>query len=96
MIDKIRDSLTYMPVGAFYETGIDLDMFVDIVRNGEICEPVKGASLIGTGTQILKDIDMVGQNLDRGQGVCGSVSGSVPTDVGQPLIRVSNITVGGR
>ena len=67
-----------------------------IVRNGEICEPVRGASLIGTGSQILKDIDMVGNNLKRGQGMCGSSSGSIPTDVGQPLIRVSNITVGGR
>ena len=67
-----------------------------IVRNGEICEPVRGASLIGNGAEILNLIDMVGQNLARGQGVCGSISGSVPTDVGQPLIRVSSITVGGR
>ncbi len=67
-----------------------------IVRNGKICEPVRGASLIGNGSKILMDIDMVGQNLDRGQGMCGSSSGSVPTDVGQPLIRVSEITVGGR
>ena len=67
-----------------------------IVRNGKICEPVRGASLIGTGAEILKDIDMVGQNLKTGQGVCGSSSGSVPTDVGQPLIRVRKMTVGGR
>ena len=67
-----------------------------IVRNGKICEPVRGASLVGTGKDILMDIDMVGQNLDVGQGMCGSSSGSVPTDVGQPLIRVSKITVGGR
>ena len=67
-----------------------------IVRNGIICEPVRGASLVGTGSQILQDIDMVGQNLDTAQGMCGSSSGSVPTDVGQPLIRVSQITVGGR
>ena len=67
-----------------------------IIRNGEICEPVRGASLVGTGSQILMDIDMVGQNLETAQGMCGSSSGSVPTDVGQPLIRVSNITVGGR
>ncbi|MBQ8387960.1 MAG: TldD/PmbA family protein [Clostridia bacterium] len=67
-----------------------------IVRNGKICEPVRGASLIGNGSQILMDIDMVGQNLATGQGMCGSASGSVPTDVGQPLIRVSSITVGGR
>ena len=67
-----------------------------IVRNGKICEAVRGASLIGTGSDILQDIDMVGQNLATGQGMCGSSSGSVPTDVGQPLIRVSKITVGGR
>ncbi|MBQ7362936.1 MAG: TldD/PmbA family protein [Clostridia bacterium] len=67
-----------------------------IIRNGKICEAVRGASLIGTGSQILEDIDMVGQNLATGQGMCGSSSGSVPTDVGQPLIRVSKITVGGR
>ncbi len=67
-----------------------------MVRDGKICEPVRGASLIGTGSKILEDIDMVGQNLERAQGMCGSSSGSVPTDVGQPLIRVKKITVGGR
>ena len=67
-----------------------------IIRNGEICEAVRGASLIGKGSEILMDIDMVGQNLERGQGMCGASSGSIPTDVGQPLIRVSSITVGGR
>ena len=67
-----------------------------IIRNGEICEPVRGASLVGTGSDILMDIDMVGNNLETAQGMCGSSSGSVPTDVGQPLIRVSKITVGGR
>ena len=66
-----------------------------IVRNGESCEPIKGASLIGTGSEILMQIDMVGQNMETAQGMCGSSSGSVPTDVGQPLIRVSDITVGG-
>ena len=67
-----------------------------LVRNGKICEAVRGASLIGTGSDILHKIDMVGQNLDTAQGMCGSASGSVPTDVGQPLIRVSEITVGGQ
>jgi TldD protein len=67
-----------------------------LVRNGQICEPVRGASLIGKGSEVIRDIDMVGKNLRREQGVCGSLSGSVPTDVGQPMIRVSEITVGGR
>lgn len=67
-----------------------------LVKNGKICEAVRGASLIGTGGEILHKIDMVGQNLATAQGMCGSSSGSVPTDVGQPLIRVSDITVGGQ
>lgn len=67
-----------------------------LVRNGKICEPVRGASLVGKGSDILKNIDMVGTCMEMGQGMCGSSSGSIPTNVGQPLIRVSGITVGGR
>ena len=67
-----------------------------IVRNGKICEPVRGASLVGNGSEIIKNIDMVSDNLDLGQGMCGSSSGSIPVNVGQPLLRVSSITVGGR
>ena len=67
-----------------------------LIRNGKICEPVRGASLVGKGSEIIQNIDMVGTDLDMGQGMCGSSSGSVPTNVGQPLIRVSQITVGGR
>ena len=67
-----------------------------IVRNGVICEPVRGATLVGKGSEILQNIDMVGTDMDQAQGMCGSSSGSVPTNVGQPLIRVSTITVGGR
>lgn len=67
-----------------------------IIRNGKICEPVRGASLIGKGSEILMNIDMVGKNVKRAQGMCGASSGSIPTDVGQPLIRVSSIVVGGR
>ena len=67
-----------------------------LVRNGKSCEPVRGASLVGKGSDVIMNIDMVGTDLDMGQGMCGSSSGSVPTNVGQPLIRVSSITVGGR
>jgi TldD protein len=67
-----------------------------IVRNGKICEPVRGASLVGKGSDVLMNIDMVGTDMECGQGMCGSSSGSIPTNVGQPLIRVSSITVGGR
>jgi TldD protein len=67
-----------------------------LIENGEITKPVRGATLIGRGSEILKKIDMVADNLARGQGMCGSISGSIPADVGQPTIRVSEITVGGR
>ena len=66
------------------------------IVNGKICEPVRGASLVGKGSDVIMNIDMVGSDLDMGQGMCGSSSGSVPTNVGQPLVRVSSITVGGR
>lgn len=67
-----------------------------MVRNGKIAEPVRGATLIGKGQEILKNIDMVGNDLELSAGMCGSVSGSVPVTVGQPTIRVSSILVGGR
>ena len=67
-----------------------------IIRNGQICEPVRGATLIGKGAEVLMQIDKVGNNLKRAQGMCGSISGSIPTDVGQPMIRVKEMTVGGR
>ncbi len=67
-----------------------------MVRDGKIAEPVRGATLIGKGQEILKNIDMVGNDLKLSAGMCGSVSGGVPVTVGQPTIRVSSILVGGR
>ena len=67
-----------------------------LVKNGEITEPVRGASLIGKGSEILMDIDMVSDNVAQAEGMCGSKSGSIPVNVGQPMIRVKSITVGGR
>ena len=66
-----------------------------MIKNGKITEPVKGASLIGRGHEILNMISMVGNNLDYGQGMCGSLSGMLPNNVGQPAIKVDQIVVGG-
>ena len=67
-----------------------------IVRDGKVCELVKGATLIGKGYEILKDIDMVANDLAFGQGMCGAASGSIRTNVGQPTLRIKEIAVGGR
>jgi len=66
-----------------------------IIRDGKVCERVKGATLIGTGEEILKNIDMVGNDLDMDAGYCGSSSGWVPVATGQPTLRVKEILVGG-
>lgn len=67
-----------------------------MVKNGKIKEAIKGATLIGKGEEILRNISMVGNNFELAAGVCGSVSGGVPTTVGQAAIKVDSILVGGR
>ncbi|MDD6044266.1 MAG: TldD/PmbA family protein [Clostridia bacterium] len=66
------------------------------VKDGKIHCPVRGAALIGRGADVLMKIDRVGRDMWMGHGMCGSRSGSVPTNVGQPRIRVSGMTVGGK
>ena len=67
-----------------------------MIRDGKIAEPVRGATLIGKGSEVLLNIDMISNNLECAQGVCGSISGGVPTNVGQPALRIKELTVGGR
>lgn len=66
-----------------------------LIENGRLTEPVQGATLIGTGGQVLEQVDMVGDNLTLGQGNCYNNSGAVYITAGQPTIRVKNILVGG-
>ncbi len=67
-----------------------------LIEDGKITTPIKGATLIGSGQDTLLKIDMVANNQSFGYGMCGSVSGSIPACVGQPTIRVRNMTVGGK
>ncbi|RDB37114.1 TldD/PmbA family protein [Spirobacillus cienkowskii] len=67
-----------------------------MIENGKVTKPVKGATLIGQATEIMKKISMSGNDLDISAGFCGSVSGSIYVTVGQPHIKVDSITVGGR
>lgn len=67
-----------------------------LIENGKITKPVKGATLIGNGSKILMDVDMVANNLEIGQGYCFASSGAIFIGAGQPTIRVKAMTVGGR
>ena len=68
-----------------------------MIENGKVSKPVKGATLIGKGEEVLKKISLVGNNmaLDEGIGTCGKEGQGVPVGVGQPTILVDEILVGG-
>lgn len=68
-----------------------------LIEKGKITQPVKGATLIGNGPDILKRVVMVGNDLklDKGVGVCGKEGQSVPVGVGQPTLKIEEMTVGG-
>ena len=68
-----------------------------LIENGKITRPVKGATLIGNGPDLLTKVSMVGNDLqlDSGVGTCGKEGQSVPVGVGQPTIKIDGITVGG-
>lgn len=66
------------------------------IRNGKIVSPVRGATLIGKGSDVLSRIDRVGSDVSLADGMCGASSGSLAVTVGQPRIRVSELTIGGK
>ncbi|MDX1454527.1 MAG: metalloprotease TldD [Gammaproteobacteria bacterium] len=68
-----------------------------LIENGKITRPVKGATLIGNGPDVLTRVSMVGNDLelDAGVGTCGKDGQAVPVGVGQPTLRVDGLTVGG-
>ncbi|MEN9827162.1 MAG: hypothetical protein RI953_2907 [Pseudomonadota bacterium] len=67
-----------------------------LIEKGKLTKPVKGATLIGTATEIMKKISACANDVELAPGFCGSVSGTIYTTVGQPHLKVDNITVGGR
>ena len=68
-----------------------------LIEKGKVTKPVKGATLIGSGIEAMQQISMVGNDLalDNGVGVCGKEGQSLPVGVGQPTLKVDNLTVGG-
>jgi len=68
-----------------------------LIEDGKITRPVKGATLIGSGPDVLNRVSMIGNDLalDEGVGVCGKDGQSVPVGVGQPTLKIDSMTVGG-
>jgi TldD protein len=68
-----------------------------LIEDGKVTRPVKGATLIGSGADVLKRVSMIGNDLrlDEGVGVCGKDGQSVPVGVGQPTLKIDGMTVGG-
>lgn len=68
-----------------------------LIRGGKVTDPIRGATLIGNGPDVMRRISMVGNDLslDRGVGVCGKDGQSVPVGVGQPTLRIDEVNVGG-
>jgi len=68
-----------------------------MIEDGKLTHPVKGATLIGNGPDVLKRVSMIGNDLalDTGVGTCGKEGQSVPVGVGQPTLRIDGLTVGG-
>ena len=107
-----RESYKYPPVSRMTNTYIapgkdkaddiisstDYGIYAKYMGGGSV-NPTTGEfnfAVIGKGFETLMNIDMVSDNLKLAQGMCGASSGSVPVNVGQPMIRVQNIVVGGR
>jgi TldD protein len=68
-----------------------------LIENGKVTRPVKGATLIGNGPDVLTKVSMIGNDLalDQGVGVCGKAGQSVPVGVGQSTLKIDGLTVGG-
>lgn len=68
-----------------------------LIENGKVTAPVKGATLIGNGPEVMNKVSMVGNDLqfDTGVGICGKDGQTIPVGVGQPVLKIDNMTVGG-
>ncbi|MBQ2639570.1 MAG: TldD/PmbA family protein [Bacilli bacterium] len=105
--DKIEDMIKSIDYGVYCKSmsGGSVDPKTDdfnfsveesyLIENGKITDMLKGLTLIGKGQDILKQVEMVSDDLELASSYCGSMSGTVNVTVGQPTIKVSKILVGG-
>ena len=66
-----------------------------LIEGGKVTAPVRGATLVGNGVDALRAIDGIAGDLDIASGICGKAGQSVPAGVGQPHVRIRELTVGG-
>lgn len=106
--DSVEDMVSSIDLGLYAksmgggsvstETG-DFNFSCDtayMIRNGNIAECVKSATLIGNINEVLQEIEMVGNDFQSASAICGLTSGNIPVTVGQPTIKVGHILVGGK
>jgi TldD protein len=66
-----------------------------LIEGGKVTSPVRGATLVGNGLEALAGVDGIADDLEIGSGYCGKAGQSVPAGVGQPHVRIRELTVGG-
>ncbi len=105
--DKIEDMVKSVEYGVYCErmsggsvnpaTG-EFNFAVEtasLIEKGKITKKIKGITLIGTSKEVLKNVEMISDDLELAGGYCGSKSGMIPVTIGQPTIKISKILVGG-
>lgn len=100
VIRSIPEGLFVRKMGGGQVNTVTGDFVFDVqegymIRDGEICEPVRGATLAGNGLAVLKSIDMVGSDLGFSIGTCGKDAQGVPVSDAMPTIRIAGMVVGG-
>lgn len=101
IIKSIDDGIFVKKMGGGQVNTVTGDFVFDVmegysIKNGAVCEPVSGATLMGNGPEILKNIDMVASDLGFGIGTCGKDGQGVPVSDAQPTLRIPSIVVGGK
>ena len=101
IISSVDEGLYVLKMGGGEVNTISGDFVFEVleahmIRKGKIAEPVRGATLIGNGPEILKKVEMVGNDLGFSVGTCGKDGQGVPVTDGMPTTKISEITVGGK
>lgn len=100
IVGEVRQGLFVKKMGGGQVNTVTGDFVFEVsegylIRNGEVCEPVRGATLTGNGPEVLKKVTKIGNDLGFGIGTCGKEGQGAPVSDAQPTLLISEITVGG-